>query len=87
MVSEERREDARAAIESAIEDFQDVYAEEDFEGTPIGLPVLRAWVLVTVHDDAIDPTINATHRMTKTYQSTHESVGLLALAQNDYMRD
>ena len=88
MVTDERKEAARESIEKHVQDFIDVYAGAEAGDEPeLHLPVLRAWVFITVHDDAIDPSIGATYRMVKANQGMHESVGLLHVALIDYARD
>jgi hypothetical protein len=73
-----RTRDARAAIEHVINEYQDVLIVDD--DSKMHMPVLNNWILITSHDDAVDPTILATHRLCRENQATHETVGLLILA-------
>lgn len=82
-MTEKRSDEARLAIEKVIHDFIDVFVEDD-EGI-MHLPVLADWILLTVYDDAIDPTIGASYRMCRENQSTHQSVGLLSIALDQIM--
>ena len=69
MFTEERCDEARAEIENVIERYPDVFcADTTGSDVDLHLPVLRAWVLIAVHDDANDPSIDATFRLTKRFQ-------------------
>ena len=83
---EGRIENAREAVEKVINDYVDVFCVESNDGLTMHVPSLSAWVLLTVHDDAADPAIIATHRMCAKLQASHQSVGLMTLAINDYLR-
>lgn len=80
MSTELRNDEARLAIEKVISEYVDVFVyDQDDEGL-MHMPVLTDWILLAVHDDAIDPTIGASYRMCRKNQSTHQSVGLLHIA-------
>ena len=85
--TDERSQAAREAVETLIAEYRDVFAARDFDGHEVEMPVLSAWVLVTCHDDAADPSIGACHRLTPRYQWRHESIGLMEMAIHDYYRD
>jgi hypothetical protein len=88
MFTEQRCDEARTAIEDVIESYSDVFcADTEGSGEELHLPVLRAWVLVTVHDDANDLSIGATFQMTKQWQALHETLGLFDLARSRALRE
>lgn len=74
--------EAHEAIEELIRQYSDVFIQGD-DQEEFHMPILSAWVLVTVHDDAVNPAINASYRMCRYYQASHESIGLLTLAMDD----
>jgi hypothetical protein len=82
MFTEERCDEARAEIENVIERYPDVFcADTTGSDVDLHLPVLRAWVLIAVHDDANDPSIGATFRLVKRFQAEHETIGMLELCK------
>ena len=83
-MSSERCDEARLAIEKVINEYGDVFVNDD-EGK-MHMPVLSCWVLMTTHDDAIDPTILAAYRMSRKNMATHETAGMLYLALQEMQR-
>ena len=81
MVDDKRKDDARAAIERAIDEYGDVFVNDDED--VMRMPVLAHWVLVTTHDDALDPTLEASFRINRKNMGRHETVGLLSIALDD----
>jgi hypothetical protein len=77
----DRTEEARQAIEKVIEEFNDVFVDNDPER--MSVPVLGRWFLYTSHDDAVNPELIATFWMTKKHQAKHENIGLLTIALDD----
>jgi hypothetical protein len=84
-MTEERSDEARLAIEKVVQDFVDVFVHDQDDEGLMHLPVLQDWVLLTVHDDAIDPTIGASYRMCRKNQSTHQTAGLLTIALDQFL--
>ena len=82
--SDSRTDDARAAIEHAINEFSDVFVNDD-DGK-MHMPVLSCWILMTTHDDGVDPTILAAYRMSRKNMATHETAGMLYLALQELGR-
>jgi len=85
MSTEERRDECRAALEHVIDAFGDVFVKNDGERT-MAMPVLGHWVLITTHDDALDPTVLASYRMSRKNMATHETAGLLYLNLQELQR-
>jgi hypothetical protein len=81
MSDDERANAARAALEGVINEFPDVFVDDENE--VMHMPVLTSWVLVTYHDDAADPELLCTHRLNRLHQGTHETIGLLTMALDD----
>lgn len=81
----DRSEEARDAIERVLNEYQDVFAA-DFGEYVNQMPMLNSWVLLCTFDDAQDPTILSTYRMTTRNQATHVTVGMLILNADELRR-
>lgn len=86
MATDARRDEARAAIEAVIDQFQDVFVTESVDGPTMSMPILGHWILITTHDDAQDPTLLAAYRMSRKNMATHETAGMLWLALQELRR-
>ena len=83
-MTKERDDEAAEAIQAVIEAYSDVFCANDLDdGVEIHMPILRAWVLICVHDDLNDATLGAWNVTTKKFQAAHETVGMLELAKHN----
>ena len=80
MSSEERADEARRAIEEAIEKYVDVWVDNVNSDLQSHMPLLGSWTFIVTYDDALDPTILSSYRISRQNQATHETAGLLWLA-------
>ena len=77
-MSDERRDEMRTRIESLCDEYFDAMVRDDGDET-LTMPVTGHWVLLMTYDDAQDPTLLASNRLSRKNQATHETVGLLWL--------
>ena len=80
MSTEERANEARAAIEEAVEKFVDVWVDNEGSDLQSQMPLLGHWTFIVTYDDALDPSILSSYRISRRNQATHETAGLLWLA-------
>lgn len=77
-ISEDRKAAARDALENLMAEFTDVLAPN------AEMPMLANWVLLVCHDDAADSNQGAFYKLNRRGQWTHQTVGLLLTAADDY---
>jgi hypothetical protein len=76
--TDERRHELQDRIEALASEFHDVLCDG------LEMPVTGEWVFIICHDSAIDPEEGVAYRLTKRYQSSSRTIGLLQLSLYDY---
>ncbi len=76
--NDERRHELQDRFEALVSEFHDVLCDD------VEMPVLGDWVFLTSHDSAIEPESGTAYRLTRRFQPSHRTIGLLQLSLYDY---